>query len=79
MKAQHQDEIDNLDKTTASRIKKVKEDCENDKKQSLEALSAKHAGEIKDLKKEHELSVRTMEVKFDERMANAEKMHRDDV
>lgn len=54
-----------MDKTTASRIKKVKEDCENDKRQSLESLAAKHAEEIKDLKKEHELSVKTMEVKFD--------------
>ena len=65
LKFKHQEEIDNLDKTTAARIQKIKDDDARDKQQALKNQEEEFLAKIKQLKSEHEQMIQRLNQQHD--------------
>jgi gas vesicle protein len=65
MKTKHQYEIDNLDKTTAERIQKVKDEAAKDKAHAIKTIEDENKDKIKQLKSENEKFIQKINQQFD--------------
>ena len=68
LKEKHQYEIDNLDKTTADRIQKIKDDSAKDKAHALKTAEEDFQNKIKQLKSENEKFIQKLNQQFDQQL-----------
>jgi hypothetical protein len=65
MKTKHQYEIDNLDKTTAERIQKNKDEATKDKANAIKTIEEENQTKIKQIKSENEKFIQKLNQQFD--------------
>jgi gas vesicle protein len=65
LKFKHQHEIDNLDKTTAERIQKLKDEAAKEKAHALKSLEDEFQNKIKQLKSDNEKFIAKLNQQFD--------------
>ena len=66
MKTKHQFEIDNLDKTTAYAIQKIKDEAAKDKAHAIKTIEDENQDKIKQIKSENEKFIQKLNQNFDQ-------------